>query len=851
MDKFNIYATITQRIQSNKEIYEFEVKIMLLKDHNKTALYYNDIAISYSEVIENTAKFAAQNNLQSGERTVIFAENLPEWVYSLYSVWYHGAIPVPFDYMAPAEELSYVIDDCTPATIFCSEKTRLVAEKAVEKSKHKPKILLMENCIKKSIKSIPKEIPMGADNDIAVLIYTSGTTGSPKGAMLTFKNLQVNFDTLCELEKLGSRDTLIFKESCTLMLLPAHHILPLQGEVIIPMHVGATSIVINRLNPEEIVASMKKYKIDYLVGVPRLYEMFYKGIMKKINASIAAKIVFRISKMTGSLKVGQKLLKKVYENFGGNIKFLVSGGAPLPPGMAEDYHAMGLLVLNGYGMTEASPLISHSRIFEYKLNSVGRPIPGSEVKIVDDEICFKGENVMKGYWNKPDETAKVLINGWLHTGDRGFIDKDGYLQITGRLKDIIVLPNGKNINPEEIEDKIKKSSPLISDIGVTMYGNSLHAVIFPDKNVAQELSVVNVFETIKWEVVDLYNRAVPNYKKIIDLTISPEELPRTRMGKLRRFLLKDVIENKTKKSSTEAIPNIPVYNDLVKIIEETASKKVSPSDHIEYDLGLDSLGKVELQVQLESTFGIKLSDDIFSHYAIVKDLAQYIQDTRTTFNENTINWKQILNDNLPSGKINTTNILLNMAVYLFRPFMRIYFLLSAKGIENIPQNVPIILAPNHQSHLDGLVLTAMLPRKIRNNTYSIAKDRNFPTALHRFFAKRANIFLMNINSNTTASIQSMGWLLQNNKNVLIFPEGVRSRDGKIAPFKKTFAILSKELNIPIVPVVINGSYKCFPVGRKFPLPGKISIEFLKPINRFDSNYDIITHEVEKVISDKL
>jgi len=233
------------------------------------------------------------------------------------------------------------------------------------------------------------------------------------------------------------------------------------------------------MQSSDLLETLKNNRVNIMIGVPRLYDLLYKGLKTKIYASFVGKTVFNIVKALHSKKIAKKVLKKVHDGFGGNLEFMVSGGAALNKETGSFFKALGFEVLEGYGMTEAAPMITFTRPGKVKIGSPGHTLPGLKVEIRDEEICAKGDNIMKGYYNRPEETAEVLKDGWLFTGDLGRFDKKGYLHITGRKKEIIVLPNGKNINPVELEIKLEKID-YINEAGVFLKDDKLHAVILPD-----------------------------------------------------------------------------------------------------------------------------------------------------------------------------------------------------------------------------------------------------------------------------------------------------------------------------------------------------------------------------------
>ncbi len=421
------------------------------------------------------------------------------------------------------------------------------------------------------------------------------------------------------------------------------------------------------------------------------------------------------------------------------------------------------------------------------------------------------------------------------------------MYITGRKKDIIVLSNGKNINPVEIEDKLIKVSNYIKELGIFMKDDLLHAIICPDLAVLNEEGINNIEETIKWSVIDKYNDSVSPYKKIMKFTITQDELPRTRLNKLQRFKLAEMIKSDVVKEDLNEKINLPEYNIIKTYIENDKKIIIHPGDHFDYDLAYDPLDKIGLYVFLETSFGVKLDAEDLLTYPTVLKLSEHISKVKSKTSVEEINWSDILKEkihiNLPKSWI-TNNIIIKLSKYSFY----IYFRFKGKGMNNLP-DTPCIIAPNHQSFFDGLFVTAFMKNNFINRTYFYAKEKHIKRRWLKYFAVRNNVIIMDINKDLKLSIQKMATALKQKKNIIIFPEGTRSKDGSVGHFKKTFAILSKELNVPIIPVSINGAFGALPRGGRFPKPfKKICIEFHEPIHPKELNYNDLSEIVKNTIA---
>jgi long-chain acyl-CoA synthetase len=810
----------------------------IIKPSTKTALIYAGEEISYNLVLDNIDTFSCILDIEKDDKVAIFSENRPQWIYSFFAVWKKGGVNVPIDFMSNEEELFYILEDCKPKVIFTSKNNKEKVENVKRKLDYSLKVFVYEELNINKVQGI-QEVKRDLE-DTAVILYTSGTTGKPKGVMLSYKNLLSNIKAVEKVNIASEKDS-------TIAILPFHHSYPLVVSMIIPLNIQATIIFLDKLTVEDILEKLQKYRVSILIAVPRVYSLFHRRIFQEINKNPVAKNLFKVIKHINFQPLGKLLFKKVHNVFGGNIKYLVSGGSKLDLEVAKDLWALGFKVVEGYGLTETSPIVSFNPPDKIKLGSVGKPIEGVEVKISEDEILVKGDNVFKGYYNKPLETQSSFKDGYFMTGDLGYIDEEGYLYITGRKKEIIVLPNGKNINPEEIENQILKISEIVKEVAIIQKENSLFAIVYPDFEIVKKKNIINLEETIKWNVIDKYNLTQPPYKRVGGFKIVNQELPKTRLGKIRRFMLEEFLEKVEEKPKEVKEPDSQVYQILKEYLKSYTNLNIYPNSHIEIDLGLDSLSKVELLTFIETTFGIEISEKELAENPTVENLYRLIDERKTKIETQEINWKEILSK---ETKIDIKE----GYTYILQPFLKTFFNiynnLEIEGLENIPKE-PVIFAPNHQSYLDGFLIVASLPKDTLKKTYFLAEETYFQSEFRKSIAKQFNIILVNINKNLKDSLQKSADVLKKGKNIVIFPEGARTRDGSLLEFKKGFAILSKEINIPVVPVVIKGAFESYPINAKLPKPHPIKIKFLNPIYPDNLSYEYITQKTKELISENL
>ena len=820
--------------------------MIFLKDYNKTAIIYDDREYSYKEVILSAKSFSERISINKEDRVIIFMENRPELLFSFLGIWNKQGTCVCLDGSFSGEELTYYVKDSQPKYIFTSKANYEEAVKALKISEMENYVeILVVDDIPVDYKGEDLTIEIEDKYFVSLILYTSGTTGNPKGVMLTFDNILINMEGLDEYKMFRTTDRV-------LALLPMHHIFPLLGAGVVPLGKGSTIVFLKEVSSQAMVEALQKYKITFIIGVPKLWEMLHKKIMEKINSSKITKAVFKLAEKIDSRGFSKKIFKKVHEGFGGNIRFFVSGGSKLDPQISRDFLTLGIEVCEGYGLTETSPMISFTPTGQIVPGSAGKILTGVTVKIADDgEILAKGRNVMKGYYRRPDATAEVIDkDGWFHTGDLGEL-KGNLLYVTGRKKEMIVLSNGKNINPIEIEQWIMANTDLIKEMAVMDYEDKLTAVIYPDFYKLHEEGITNITETFKKGVIDKYNKQAASYKKVLDVKIVQDELPKTKIGKIRRFMLKDVIEKKEEKREAIKEPTTEEYRNIAAFIKSIKNKTVIPTAHLELDLGLDSLDTVELLSYIEGTFGVKIDEQTFVEYCTVEKLAEYVEKhSSEMINDAKIDWKEILLKD-GEGELPKSNGIGKIIKLLLKPAFTFFVKIKKEGTENIEKNEPIIFAGNHQSFLDGFIVNQAVPNSVLDKTYYFADIKHFKKGYMKFMGENSNIIFVDINKNLINSLQLLSKALRNGNNIVIFPEGTRTRDGKMMPFKKFFAILSKELNIPIVPFVLDGAYDVYPPSAKHPKAGTVKVKFLEKVYPENMSYDEITEKIYKKIHEEV
>ena len=818
---------------------------MFLKRGDRLAFVdFNDKKINYTELVNNVKYFS--ENVITAEKDdfgLILMENRPEWIYTYFALWDRKAVPIALDSTSNSKEILYVLEDSGPKFIICSDETEKNVKEAV--SIYDKGQVVIINVDSHSIDENKMEIIKKDDfelenpegDSIATMLYTSGTTGSPKGVMLTFNNLS------SELEGLEKKN-LLEPSDQILALLPFHHVLPLTATVLIILKYQASIVFVKKIASKEILEALDKNNVTALVGVPRVFKLFYDGIKQQIDSKFITRTIYKLMTKIKSFKMRRKVFAKVHEKFGGKLAFIVSGGAKLDPEIGEFYETLGIYVQEGYGLTETSPVIAVNTREGRKIGTVGKKLDNIEAKIVDEELWVKGPIVMKGYYNKPEKTAEVITeDGWFKTGDLASIDDEGYITIRGRRNSMIVLSNGKNIDPEKLENKvIEKSKRLIKELGVFGHNDKLVAIIVPDLLECRKQGITNIKAYVK-NIVEDYNLTVHNYEKILDYKLYEEELPKTRVGKLRRFMLPELyLKTNVKKKKVEE-PDNEVYRLLKDYIKKLKGIEAQPEENLELEIGMDSLDIVEFFAYVENSFGIQLDEEKFSEISNLKSLSEYINEKATKIESGEVDWKKIIEAAPP---VEEKNI---WATRVLRPLfdlaIKLYFRLKRVNRDKLSDK-PQIFVSNHQSFIDSLVLGSLLPAGILYNTVFLAIDWYFKKGILKLLVSHGNVVLIDINKNIKKSVEEIAGNVKAGKNVLIFPEGARTKDGKVAEFKKVFAIIAKELNVDVQCLGIKGAFEAYSRYMKFPKPKKIEVAVLEKFKP-EGTYDEIVEKARNII----
>ncbi len=820
--------------------------------------------------------------LRRGSRVAILSENRPEWVIAYLGALYAGMVAVPIDTQISPGEWRRLIEDAEAQAVFAS--ALLLPGLRRETADFRPPLRLisldplpgdhdarseLRGLLEWAAETAPAPALHDArPSDVVTIIYTSGTTGTPKGVVLTQSNIVSELESILAAIRADENDAL-------LCLLPLQHVLASVINVLVPLYLGAQVVFADTLRRTEILEALEEAGITILATVPQFFYLFHRRIRDELaRKAFPAGMLFgwmlrlnRLCRGALGVNLGRRLFPRVHKSFGSRLRLFVSGGSFLDPAVARDFHDMGFTILQGYGLTETTGAAAVTRVERNVLGSVGPALPGVDIRIQSPdatgtgEILIRGPVVMKEYYRNPEATGEVLRDGWLHSGDLGRLDAGGNLFITGRKKEVIVLPNGKNIYPDELETHYLQS-PCIQEIAVIGVcgeqgrGERLHAVVVPDFQCLKSRKIANAKEALRDQIAGLSNQ-LPKYKRLMSYQIRGEALPRTTSGKIKRLELKRRVESERPTApeptggpsvtlpEDRALMESAVGREVLRCLCDTYGRKppVEASMNLELDLGFDSMERVELLASLEQSLNLKLPDDFGMETFTVRDLIGQLahqtgEDLATAAGRQS--WGAILSGEArgdrqeclrvpPSGGAGTllSWICLRAAHYaLFRTLLGI----RVRGLGHLPGKGPYLICPNHQSYIDPFVLASSLPYSVFRQLFFVGYSVIFERGVMKPVARWLHIVPVDPDSHLLRAMRTGASGLRDGRILCIFPEGGRSYDGELQPFKKGAAILSRELDVPVVPVGIRGAHEVWPRDSLRIRPHRVSVRFGKPLS---------------------
>ena len=831
--------------------------------------------LTYGELVRQARLLAGalvRAGLAPGDRVALISENRPEWAVAYFAVTAAGGTAVPLDVQLGDAEVGNVLRHagCRMAVGSRAQIPRFLAVGAddallavavdLDADRDGQRTLAFRRALDDpALAQVP--LPRVDRGALASILYTSGTTGVPKGVMLSHGNFLANVESVLKFRLINAADNL-------LSVLPLHHAFPFTVQMIL-LFTGARITFPASLKGPDLLACMNETGVTALVAVPQLFYLLHKGIFEQIErrpplVRAALRLLLRLSgalRPTG-INLGRLVFAQVHRRFGGRIRIMASGGARLDPIIARDFLALGFTLTEGYGLTETAPVVAFNPLARVVPGSVGVPLPGVEVRIVTPdaegvgEIAIRGPNVMQGYYQHAAATAEVLRDGWFLSGDLGKLTPDGYLIITGRAKEVIVLSSGKNIYPEEIEERYLKSAyikeiclvPQISErAGATLEG--LLALVLPDLDVFRAKGLTNVVETVRWDMENV-GKDLPTYQRPTGLRIVKEGFPRTRLGKIQRHLVQQRFREEVAHEGPRTETAAPGEADLAAqadpigrqvfayLREATKKPAVRLEDNLELDLGMDSLARVEMLAALEGLFHVTIPDEAAAELFTVREVIERLHLLQTSGAplpppDRRRGWTEILSDEAPADVAELVQAGSRRSAARITAFSRAVcitvlrgiYRLRVEGLEHVPRTGPLILVANHCSYFDAFILATALPYPVAQQVFYLGFELFFRTRILAWWARGVRVIPVDMDNYLVRALQASARILRNGKILCLFPEAERSADGSVRPFRKGTGILVRELRVPVLPAHITGSFEAWPRGQSYPRLHPLRVRF--------------------------
>jgi len=804
---------------------------------------YRMVRWPYARLFRAAAAFAAKlrsHGVAKSDRVLLWGENSGEWIAAFLGCLFCGAIAVPMDAIADKAFARRVAQQAGVRLVVAGRSLPAldlpVPALALEDVDDVHNAEAGEGAAQNFS---PPTFDRG---DPVEIVFTSGTTAEPRGVVLTHGNLLANLEPIEKEIERYRRYERLFHPLRFLEMLPLSHVFGQLLGIFLPQILGATSVFLDTLNPTEILRTIHDERVSVLVTVPRLIEslrdqlerdLAAAGRLEKFHRNFAAADGERFPKRWWRFR-------RVHHRLGWKFWAIISGGAALPSEAETFWTRLGYAVIQGYGLTETASLVSLNHPFRLGRRSIGKALPGREVKLSEDgEILVRGENVAQGYWKDSRVAPALDEDGWFHTGDIADRDSAGNYYFKGRLKNVIVTPEGLNVYPEDLEIELRKE-PGVRDcvvVGLERNGNAEPCAVLilrdPSADPAPRAA----------EAVRAANARLAPFQQIRQWMVWPgNDFPRTPTQKPLLPQIKQAAKAQfgDGNHSASAFSSNPITSLLERVGRGRALSRNTSST-----LQLSSIERVELLSALEDRYQVDLSETEFTKAGTVAGLETLLQQPPASSPVyHYPRWAQSW----------PVQIFRAFALSLLaRPAMLLLGWPRVRGRENLAATSgPVLVIANHTAFLDPAYVWEALPRRLRRRL-AVAMDgellesmRNPPQGTPFFKAlwDRAaywlvvsiyNVFPLPLRAGFRKSFAFAGDLVDRGWSVLVFPEGAITRDGNLGPFRAGIGLLATRLNVPVVPVRLSGTFELKAASKKWAAPGQIKVTVGKPVDFRDSD----------------
>jgi long-chain acyl-CoA synthetase len=778
---------------------------------------YRHYGLTFGELgaaVQAAARRLADSGVRPGDRVLLLGPSEPAWVVGFLGTLLAGGVVVPLDEGTRPEFASEVARR--------TDARLQVVSAGFAEATGIPALSLEAFHPTRREQLGQFEAPPREPDDLLEIVYTSGTTSRPKGVMLTHQNVIANVTSL--------RTAMAWPEgSRFLSVLPLSHMLGQVVGLFVPLRFGGMVFFPGTRRPSVLRDCFRREQITVLVTVPAFLDRIRQRVLHVATEEGRGARLERALGLARHLPDGLRrgLFRYIRREAFPDLKYVFVGGAALRAESEDFFNALGIRVLQGYGMTEAAPVITCNTAARCRPGTVGLALPGIQVRASSDgEIQVRGPNVTPGYLDDAEATGELLRDGWLHSGDLGALDAEGYWRILGRKKDVLIGPSGMNIYPEDVEAVLNRLPGVKESCVVGLEqgeGMRLVGYVLMSGMTPCDLS----------SLLAQANEELASHQRLQAIELWPEaDFPRTRTMKVRR---KDVLERVQRldvspsPSETGAGEADRLRALLRECLDLPAEQAIGEDQRLTKDLGLDSLGRIDVLSRIEEHFGVELPESAIGDETTVADLRrQFTEKPAAAARPSFPRW----------ARRPAWSALRRLLGLTWRPLFRFYDRLEVGGREHLaPLAGPAIFIANHTSNLDTPAILAAMPTERRRRMavaaaadYWFRGDRGFFGALPGVLSAAVyHAFPFSRTDAVEPSLRYLAELIDEGWSILIYPEGRRSRTGEMVPFKGGIGVIARAMQVPVVPMAVSGCFEALPAGRRFPRPARLRVEFGEPI----------------------
>lgn len=789
---------------------------------------------TYGELLaqaEQMTVLLTEHGICHGDRVLLWDANAPGWVIAYLGTLMLGAVVVPLDVRSTPGLVQKITAQTEPRlAIVGKAMVPAIAPLGL------PHLVIENLALELARVGRTEDMCCVQPQDLAEIMYTSGTMGAPKGVMLTQRNLTANVEMALTVMPIRAGFRI-------LSLLPLSHMYEQIVGLLVPLASGASIVYLSSRQPNVLLQTLQREKINGMALVPQALSLILNSIEQQVEEQGLSR-VWKIGNEWAPhlpVKARRLLFAPVHRRLGGHLEFIMIGGAALPAPVGKRWENLGIPILEGYGGSEATAIVSGNLPHDHRAGTVGRPVPGIDLKIAGDgEILVKGENIFCGYWKNPQATTDALEDGWYHTGDLGAFDADGYLQFRGRKKNLIALADGQKVHAEDVEAALFRR-PGIRDAIV---------VGLPDHDKVQVHAVVLAVPGEENEVarsIRAANETLMPHQQIKDYTLWKEQdFPRTFTLKVKRYeVLRQLTGNGASAGEGSPVITLTQGHDVRHIVADFLHiplEAVQPSSRLVRDLMLDSLSMVELLFVIEEQLGIQIVEQELPTDATIADMETLVGRQSGAFADYRFHFSYWTLNPI------VMNLRALLQLVVLHPLSSLVMHFNVRGRERLENfSGPCLVIANHSSHLDAVAVMRALPSALRRHVaIGAAADYWFDSALVGSVAGILyNLYPLVRHGSARPSLEHSVELLDRGWSILLFPEGTRTLDGKMNSFRSGIGLLAAETGVPVIPMRIEGTFQILPKGQLRPRGGSVTVTIGAPFTcPLGSDSVAVTRELE-------